>query len=51
MPIGSGPNREGDQEEQGHAEVWIGEVNTGMGDEDGEDKEWVCDTGANYHMC
>ena len=23
----------------------------GMGDEDGEDKEWVCDTGANYHMC
>ena len=29
----------------------VGEVNMGMGDEDGEDKEWVCDTGANYHMC
>ena len=23
----------------------------GMGDADGKDKEWVCDTGANYHMC
>ena len=29
----------------------VGEVNMGMGDEDGEDKEWVCDTRANYHMC
>ena len=29
----------------------VGEVNMGMGDEDGEDKEWVCDTEANYHMC
>ena len=29
----------------------VGEVNMGMGDEAGEDKEWVCDTGANYHMC
>ena len=22
----------------------------GVGDEDGEDKEWVCDSGADYHM-
>ena len=29
----------------------VGEVNMGMGDEDGEDKEWVCDIGANYHIC
>ena len=36
--------------EQGHVEVLIGEVNMGVGDEDGEDKEWVCDSGANYHM-
>ena len=22
----------------------------GVGDEDGEDKEWVCDSGVDYHM-
>ena len=43
-----GEGQEG--EEQGHAEVLIGEVNMGVGDEDGEDKEWVCDSGADYHM-
>ena len=48
---GYGRYGDGDQEEQGHAEVLVGEVHMGMGDEDGEDKEWVCDTGANYHMC
>ena len=28
-----------DGEEQGHAKVLIGEMNMGVGDEDGEDKE------------
>ena len=46
---GYGRYGDGDQEEQGHVEVLVGEVNMGMGDKDGEDKEWVCDTGANYH--
>ena len=35
-----------DVEEQGHAEVLIGEINMGIGDGDGEEKEWVCDSGA-----
>ena len=39
-----------DVEEQGHAEVLIGEINMGIGDGDGEEKEWVCDSGADYHM-
>ena len=38
------------EEEQWHAEVMIGEVNMGVGDGDGEDKEWVCDSGADFHM-
>ena len=25
-------------------------MNFGAGDEDGEEKEWVCDSGADYHM-
>ena len=28
----------------------IGEINMGIGDGDGEEREWVCDSGANYHM-
>lgn len=37
-------------EEQGHTEVLIGEVTMGIGEEDGEDKESICDSGAEYHM-
>ena len=37
-------------EDQGHAEVLVGEVNMGDGDGDGEEKEWVCENGADYHM-
>ena len=36
--------------EQGQSEVMIGEVNMGRGDDDGEEKEWVCDSGADFHM-
>ena len=39
-----------DVEEQGHAEVLIGEISMGIGEGDGEEKEWVCDSGADYHM-
>ena len=35
--------------EQGHAEVMWG-VNMGIGDGDVEEREWVCDSGADYHM-
>ena len=48
---GHGKFGEGEEgEKQGHAEVLVGEINMGVGDEDGEDKEWVCDSGADYHM-
>ena len=40
---------EGEEEEQGHAEVLMGEVNVDKGDGDGEEKEWGCDSGAHYH--
>ena len=36
--------------ESGYSEVLVGEVNIGTGDGDGEDKEWVCDSGADFHM-
>ena len=36
--------------EHGHAEVLIGEVNMGIGNGDGEEREWVCDSGADFHM-
>ena len=39
-----------DVEDQGHAEVLMGEINMGIGDGDGEEREWVCDSGADYHM-
>ena len=41
---------EGETPEQGHREVMIGEVNIGRGDDDGEEREWVCDSGADFHM-
>ena len=48
---GGGYGRYGEETEpQGHAEVLIGEINMGQGDGDGEDKEWVCDSGADHHM-
>ena len=28
----------------------IGEISMGIGDGDGEEREWVCDNGADYHM-
>ena len=28
----------------------IGEINMGIGDGDREEREWVCDNGADYHM-
>ena len=37
-------------EEHGHAKVLIREINMGIGKGDGEEKEWVCDGGADYHM-
>ena len=36
--------------EQGQSEALMGEVNMGTGEGDGDDKEWVCDSGADYHM-
>ena len=39
-----------EEAEQGHAEVLVGEISMGSGEGDGEDKEWVCDSGADYHM-
>ena len=38
-----------DVEEQGHAEVLIGEISMGIGEGDGGEKEWVCDSRADYH--
>ena len=46
---GHGSYGEG-MEDQGHAEVLMGEVNMGEGDGDGEEREWVCDSSADYHM-
>ena len=28
----------------------MGEVSMGTGDGDGDEREWVCDSGAYYHM-
>lgn len=36
--------------EQGYSEALMGEVNMGTGEGDGDDKEWVCDSGADFHM-
>ena len=36
--------------EQGHSEILIGEISMGTGEGDGEEREWVCDSGADYHM-
>ena len=36
--------------EQGHSEALIVEVNMGTGDGDGEEKEWVCDSRADFHL-
>ena len=53
---GSGENERGQRVghgrygEVGHAEVLIGEVDMGKGGDDGENREWVCDSGADYHM-
>ena len=53
---GGGSTRfgEGDADEesseQGHSEVLIGGINMGTGEGDGEEREWVCDSGADYHM-
>ena len=44
---------EGGEEEvadQGHSEVLMGEVSMGTGNGDGDEREWVCDSGADYHM-
>ena len=45
-----GEGEEEEESEQGHSKALIGEVNMGTGDGDGEDKEWVCDSGAHFHM-
>ena len=39
-----------DENEQGHSEILIGEISMGKGEGDGEEREWVCDSGADYHM-
>ena len=41
---------DGDSNEQGHSEVLIGEISMGTGEGDGVEREWVCDSGADYHM-
>ena len=43
---------DGDEEtdDQGHSEVLMGEFSMGTGDGDGDKREWVCDSGADYHM-
>ena len=48
--LGEGEGAEGERPEQGHGEVMIGEVNIGRGDDDGEEREWVCDSGADFHV-
>lgn len=30
--------------------IYVGEVNFEGGDRDGGEREWVCDSGADYHM-
>ena len=52
---GGGYGRLGEVEEEeepeyGYSEALIGEVNMGTGDGDGDEKEWVCDSGADFHM-
>ena len=39
-----------DVEDQRHAVVLIEEISMGIGEGDGEEKEWVCGSGADYHM-
>ena len=46
---GEGDGNEG-ADDQGHSEVLMGEVSMGTGDGDGDEREWVCDSGADYHM-
>ena len=46
---GEGDTKE-DVDEQGFSEVLVGEVHMGTGDGDGEEREWVCDSGADFHM-
>ena len=46
---GEGDTKE-DVNEQGFSEVLVGEVHMGTGDGDGEEREWVCDSGADFHM-
>ena len=41
---------DGESSEQGHSEVLIGEINMGTGEGDGVEREWVCDSVADYHM-
>ena len=45
---------EGDVDEEsndkGHSEVLIGGISMGTGEGDGVEREWVCDSGADYHM-
>lgn len=48
--IGDAKFGEAEDDEDGHAEILSAEVNFGGGDGDGDDREWVCDSGANYHM-
>ena len=50
--MGSKESKEADYEyeEQGFAEVSMADVNFGGGDIDGKEKEWVCDSGADYHI-
>ena len=53
---GGGSTRfgEGDADEesseQGHPEVLIGEIGMGAGEGDGVEREWVCDSSADYHI-
>ena len=39
-----------DENEHGHSEILIGEISMGKGEGDGEEREWVCDSGADHHM-
>ena len=45
-----GEEGEEEEQEQGHLEALIGEVNMGTSDGDCEDKEWVCDSRADFYM-
>ena len=48
--LGEGVEVQEEVAEQGHGEAMIGEVNIGRGEEDGDGREWVCDSGADFHM-